>query len=90
MGLISGVYILNAIPYLSKNESLPSTQKLTGKAVMTLMEPFMDKGRNVSRRDFLFKFATELRQNYIVERSSRNTINARPHQLTTAFKNTKA
>ena len=44
-------------------------------------------GDNVSRRNFLFKLATELRQGYIVERSSRNATIARPHSLSTALKN---
>ena len=45
-------------------------------------------GDKVSRRDFLFKLATELREDYIVERSSRNATIARPHSLSTASKKT--
>ena len=44
----------------------------------------------ISTRYFLFKLATELREDYIVERSSRNSTIARPHSLLTAYKKTKA
>ena len=47
-------------------------------------------GDKVSRRNFLFKLATELREDYIVERSNRNTTITRLHQLSTAPKNSKA
>ena len=43
----------------------------------------------VSTRYFLFKLATELRKDYIVERSSRNSTIARPHSLSTAYKKPK-
>ena len=33
-------YILSAIPYLGKDESRPSTQRLSHNVVMTLMETF--------------------------------------------------
>ena len=36
-------YILNAIPYLGQDDSLPSTQRLREHVVMTLMEPFLGK-----------------------------------------------
>ena len=41
-------------------------------------------GDKVSRRIFLFKLATELREDYIVEISSRNATIARTHSLSTA------
>ena len=46
-------------------------------------------GNKVSRRGFLFKLATELLEDYIVERSSRNSTIARPHSLSTAHKKPK-
>ena len=46
-------------------------------------------GDKVSRRNFLFKLATELREDYIVERSSRNGTIARPHSLSIAPKKPK-
>ena len=46
-------------------------------------------GDKVSRRDFLFKLATELCEDYIVENSSRNATLARSHTLTTDPKKTK-
>ena len=58
-------YILNAIPYLDKDQSRPSTQKLSDNAVMTLMEPFMGKDRNVTTDNFFTSFllAKELKKN---------------------------
>ena len=43
-------------------------------------------GDKVSRRDFLFKLAIELREDCIVERLIRNASIARPHSLSTALK----
>ena len=40
-------------------------------------------GDKASKRDFLFKLATELREYCIVERSSKNTSTARSHILST-------
>ena len=44
---VESKYILNAISYLGKDKSRPSTQRLSNKFVMTLAKPFMGKGRNV-------------------------------------------
>ena len=44
----------------------------------------------VSSRDFLFKLATELREDYIFERSSKNVAIARPHSLSTAHNRNEA
>ena len=49
---VESKYILNAIPYLGKDELRPSTQRLSDKVVMTLMEPFMGKGRHVTTDNF--------------------------------------
>ena len=61
---VKSMYILNAISYLGKDESRPSTQRLSDKVVMTLMEPFMGKGRNVTTDNFfkLFLPAKELKK----------------------------
>ena len=53
---VESKYILNAIPYLGKDESRPSTQKLNDNAVMTLMKPFMGKDRNVTTDNFFTSF----------------------------------
>ncbi|CAK8682072.1 unnamed protein product [Clavelina lepadiformis] len=47
-------------------------------------------GDKVSRRDFIFKLATELREDNIVEISSRNVMIERPHTLPNAHENSKA
>ena len=46
-------------------------------------------GDNVSRRGFLFSLDAELREDYIVERSSKNSTIARPHSLSIAHKKPK-
>ncbi|XP_057693608.1 piggyBac transposable element-derived protein 1-like [Corythoichthys intestinalis] len=45
-------YICNAIPYLGKDPSCPSGERLSESVVMKLMEPFMDKGRTVTTDNF--------------------------------------
>ena len=52
---VESKYILNAIPYLGKDESRPCTQRLSD-VVMTLMEPFMGKSRNVTTDNFFASF----------------------------------
>ena len=44
-------------------------------------------GDKVSRQDFIFKLATELRENYIVERSRSKATIASPHTLPNAREN---
>ncbi|CAJ0966481.1 unnamed protein product [Ranitomeya imitator] len=41
-------YICNVLPYLGKDPSHPSGERLSETVVMRLMEPFMDKGRTVT------------------------------------------
>ena len=43
---VESKYILNAIPYQGKDDSLPSTQRLSDNVAMTLIEPFISKGGN--------------------------------------------
>ena len=61
---VESKYILNAILYLGKDESRPSTQRLSDNVVMTLMEPFVGKGRNVTTNNFFTSFllAKELKK----------------------------
>ena len=53
---VESKYILNFIPYLGKNESRPSTQRLSDNVAMTLVEAFMGKGRNVTTDIFSRRF----------------------------------
>ena len=53
---VESKYILNAIPYLGKNDSRPSTQRLYDKIVITFMEPFVGKGGNVATDNFFTSF----------------------------------
>ena len=61
---VESKYILNAIPYLGKDKSRPFTQRLSDNVVMTLMEPFVGKGRNVTTDNFFTSFllAKELKK----------------------------
>uniref|UniRef100_A0A8C6S5F3 PiggyBac transposable element-derived protein domain-containing protein n=1 Tax=Neogobius melanostomus TaxID=47308 RepID=A0A8C6S5F3_9GOBI len=45
-------YICNVLPYLGKDPSRPSGERLSESVVMRLMEPFMDKGRTVTMDNF--------------------------------------
>ncbi|XP_032431312.1 uncharacterized protein LOC116727802 [Xiphophorus hellerii] len=45
-------YICNVFPYLGKDPSRPSGERLSESVVMRLMEPFMDKGRTVTTDNF--------------------------------------
>ncbi|XP_048857205.1 uncharacterized protein LOC125724512 [Brienomyrus brachyistius] len=45
-------YICNVLPYLGKDPSCPSGERLSENVVMRLMEPFLDKGRNVTTDNF--------------------------------------
>uniref|UniRef100_A0AAV2MEA5 PiggyBac transposable element-derived protein domain-containing protein n=1 Tax=Knipowitschia caucasica TaxID=637954 RepID=A0AAV2MEA5_KNICA len=45
-------YICNVLPYLGKDSSRPSGERLSETVVMRLMEPFLDKGRNVTTDNF--------------------------------------
>uniref|UniRef100_A0AAV2L9F1 PiggyBac transposable element-derived protein domain-containing protein n=1 Tax=Knipowitschia caucasica TaxID=637954 RepID=A0AAV2L9F1_KNICA len=45
-------YICNVFPYLGKDPSRPSGERLSETVVMRLMEPFLDKGRNVTTDNF--------------------------------------
>uniref|UniRef100_A0A9J7WY27 PiggyBac transposable element-derived protein domain-containing protein n=1 Tax=Cyprinus carpio carpio TaxID=630221 RepID=A0A9J7WY27_CYPCA len=45
-------YICNVLPYLGKDPSRPSGERLSENVVMRLMEPFLDKGRNVTTNNF--------------------------------------
>ncbi|XP_052396147.1 uncharacterized protein LOC127944300 [Carassius gibelio] len=45
-------YICNVLPYLGKDASRPSGVRPSENVVMRLMEPFLDKGRNVTMDNF--------------------------------------
>uniref|UniRef100_A0A8C7WSF3 PiggyBac transposable element-derived protein domain-containing protein n=1 Tax=Oryzias sinensis TaxID=183150 RepID=A0A8C7WSF3_9TELE len=45
-------YICNVLPYLGKDPSRPSGERLSENVVMRLMDPFLDKGRNVTTDNF--------------------------------------
>uniref|UniRef100_A0A3Q4HYJ5 PiggyBac transposable element-derived protein domain-containing protein n=1 Tax=Neolamprologus brichardi TaxID=32507 RepID=A0A3Q4HYJ5_NEOBR len=45
-------YICNVFPYLGKDPNRPSGERMSDNVVMRLMEPFLDKGRNVTTDNF--------------------------------------
>ncbi|XP_029949607.1 piggyBac transposable element-derived protein 4-like [Salarias fasciatus] len=45
-------YVCNVLPYLGKDPSLPSGDRLSEDVVLRLMEPFLDQGRNVTVDNF--------------------------------------
>ena len=40
------------VPYLSKDEARPATQRLSESVVIKIVEPFLGKGRNVTTDNF--------------------------------------
>ena len=57
-------YILNAIPYLGKNETREPSHRLSDWVVINRVEPYLGKGRNVTTDSFFksFGLAKKLRQ----------------------------
>jgi hypothetical protein len=45
-------YIMNAIPYLGKEELRLTEQRVVETVTLHLLEPFLDKGRNVTIDNF--------------------------------------
>ncbi|XP_056221053.1 piggyBac transposable element-derived protein 4-like [Seriola aureovittata] len=45
-------YMLNAFPYLGRDDTRPPKQRVGDNVVMRLVEPFMGKGRNVTTDNF--------------------------------------
>lgn len=45
-------YLLNGFPYLGKDKCRPTDQSLSENIVLTLAEPFLDKGRNIITDNF--------------------------------------
>ena len=62
--VVESKYILNAISYLDKDKLRPSTQRIIDNVFMTLVEPFIGKGRNVTTDNFFrsFLLAKELKK----------------------------
>ena len=50
-------YILNAIPYLGKEESRAPSQRLSDWVVMNLMQAYLGKGRNVTTDNFFTSYS---------------------------------
>ena len=49
-------YMLNAIPYLGKDEARATTQRLFESVGIKIMEPYLAKGRNVTTDNFFSSF----------------------------------
>ena len=45
-------YVVNGFPYLGKDETRPAGQWLADSVVLKLMDPYLDKGRNVTTDNF--------------------------------------
>ncbi|XP_061899232.1 uncharacterized protein LOC133647122 [Entelurus aequoreus] len=45
-------YVCNILPYLGKDDTRPRGERVSESVVMRLMEPFLDKGRNVTTDNF--------------------------------------
>ncbi|KAJ3598661.1 hypothetical protein NHX12_002166 [Muraenolepis orangiensis] len=49
---VETMYMLNAHPYLGQDDSRPPGQRLSDNVVLRLMEPFLEKGRNVTTDNY--------------------------------------
>lgn len=49
---VDSKYMLNAVPYLGKDETRLSGQRLVDNVVLKLAEPFLGKGRNITTDNF--------------------------------------
>ena len=45
-------YLLNALPYLGKDDNRPSNQPVAEHVVLSLVKPFVGKGRNITMDNF--------------------------------------
>lgn len=49
---VASKYLVNGFPYLGKDETRPAGQRLADDVVLKLMDPYLDKGRNVTTDNF--------------------------------------
>ncbi|XP_071746951.1 piggyBac transposable element-derived protein 4-like [Lepeophtheirus salmonis] len=58
-------YLVNGFPYLGKDSQRPANKFISEYIVMKLMEPYLDKGRNVKTNNFFtsLSLANELQKN---------------------------
>lgn len=49
---VDSKYMLNALPYLGKDDTRPQNQSVGENVVWRLMQPFLNKGRNVTTDNF--------------------------------------
>ncbi|XP_062851450.1 uncharacterized protein LOC134314687 [Trichomycterus rosablanca] len=64
-------YICNVLPYLGKDPSRPSRERLSETVVMRLMEPFMDKGRTVTTDNLVMDVMDQMVREYSVRAGTR-------------------
>ena len=57
-------YLVNGFPYLGKDETRPTNERVADHVVMQLMQSFLNKGRNVTTDNYFtsVKLATQLKQ----------------------------
>ena len=51
---VESKYILNAIPYLGKDEARPATQRLSESLVIKIVDPYLSKVRNITIDNFFY------------------------------------
>ena len=79
-------YLLNGFPYLGKDEQRPANETLAEHVVKRLMQPFINKGRNLTTDNFFtsLKLAKELRSK---STSLVGTINRARREIPLCLKN---
>ena len=81
-------YLVNGFPYLGKDPHRSSSESLSEHVVMTLMEPFLNCGRNVTTNNFFtsLKLAVRLEKK---KTSNVGTVNRVRREIPTEIRNSK-
>ncbi|XP_019731207.1 LOW QUALITY PROTEIN: piggyBac transposable element-derived protein 4-like [Hippocampus comes] len=80
-------YMCNAIPYLGKDPTRPTGERLSENVVLKLMEPFLDQGRTVTVDNFVTSLSLA---NRLLQRNTTllGSINKNPRELPATAKET--
>ena len=85
----SSKYLLNGFPYLGKDARRPSNQPISEYIVLQLMDPYLEKGRNVTTDNYFtsVKKAEKLEK---IKTSIAGTMNRIRREITQEIKTMKA
>jgi hypothetical protein len=86
---VKSKYLVNGFPYLGKDETRPQGQRLGESVVLRLMEPYVEKGRNVTTDNFFtsLKLAEDLQ---LKKTSIVGTVNRIRRELPASVRNVQS